>query len=111
MAKTLTEVGVEKIGRRFSESIDHAAYTLNGEPKVVEPFRKIVEADFVKIYIYFDDTIVGVVANVQLVDTDGDVVAETDRAFEKPPSKGLYVAFKYSIVEKETEVMIENEII
>lgn len=109
MAKTLTAVGVEKIGRRFAESIDHAAYTLNGEPKAVEPFRKIVEADSVKIYVYFDDTIVGVVANVQLVDTDGDVVAETDRAFEKPPSKGLYVAFKYSIIEKETEVMIENE--
>ena len=42
--------------------------------------------------------------DVQLVDTDGDVVAATDRVFEKPPSKGLYVAFKYKILEKETEV-------
>ena len=109
MPKTLTAVGVEKIGRRFAESIDHAAYTLNGEPKTVEPFRKIVGADSAKVYIYFDDTIVGTVANVQLVDADGDVVAETDRAFEKPPSKGLYVAFKYNIIETETEVTIENE--
>lgn len=53
-----------------------------------------------KIYIYFDDTISGNVANVQLVDADGDVVAQSDREFEKPPSKGLYVAFKYTIIEK-----------
>lgn len=109
MPKTLTEVGVEKIAQRFAASIDHAAYTLNGEPKTVAPFRKITDADSAKVYVYFDDTITGTVANVQLVDTDGDVVAETDRAFEKPPSKGLYVAFKYTIIEKETEVQISNE--
>ena len=85
MPKTITSVGIEKIGRRFADSIDHAAYTLNGAPKTVEPFRKFVTADTVKIYIYFD------------------------RDFEKPPSKGLYVAFKYTIIEKETEVQIESE--
>ena len=89
MPKTITSVGIEKIGRRFADSIDHAAYTL--------------------IYIYFDDTVTGNVANVQLVDTDGDIVAQSDREFEKPPSKGLYVAFKYTIIEKETEVQIESE--
>ena len=109
MAKTLTAVGIEKIGRRFADSIDHAAYTLNGEPKTVAPFRRLVDADSAKVYIYFDDTVSGTVANVQLVDNDGDVVAETDRAFEKPPSKGLYVAFKYNIIEKETEVEIRHE--
>lgn len=109
MPKTLTEVGVAKIAQRFAASIDHAAYTLNGEPKTVAPFRKITDADSVKVYVYFDDTIVGTLANVQLVDTDGDVVAETEQAFEKPQSKGLYVAFKYTIIEKETEVQISNE--
>ena len=107
MPKTITSLGIEKIGRRFADSVDHAAYTLNGAPKTVAPFRKIVEAESVKIYIYFDDTISGNVANVQLVDADGDVVAQSDREFEKPPSKGLYVAFKYTIIEKETEVQIE----
>ena len=99
MPKTITSVGIEKIGRRFADSIDHAAYTLNGAPKTVEPFRKLVTAD----------TVTGNVANVQLVDTDGDIVAQSDREFEKPPSKGLYVAFKYTIIEKETEVQIESE--
>lgn len=109
MPKTLTPIGLEKIGRRLVDSIDHAAFTLNGEPKTVAPFRKLVEADAAKIYVYFDDTVSGAVADVQLVDTDGDVVAETNRVFEKPPSKGLYVAFKYNITEKETEVEATNE--
>jgi len=104
MSKTITAVGIEKIGRRLADSIDHAAYTLNGEPKTVEPFRRLVSADEVKIYVYFDDTVTGTVGDVQLVDKDGDVIAATDRVFEKPPSKGLYVAFKYKILEKETEV-------
>ena len=29
MPKTITSVGIEKIGRRFADSMDHAAYTLN----------------------------------------------------------------------------------
>ena len=107
MSKTITAVGIEKIGRRLADSVDHAAYTLNGEPKTVEPFRRLVSADEVKIYVYFDDTVTGTVGNVQLVDTDGDVIAATDRIFEKPPSKGLYVAFKYKISEKEMEVQVK----
>ena len=61
---------------------------------------------------FFDDTISGKVANVQLVDTDGDVIATTppEREFVKPTSKGLYVAFKYNIKEMETEVEINASI-
>ena len=109
MPKTITSVGIEKIGRRFADSIDHAVSQLSACRNLLEPFRKLVTADTVKIYIYFDDTVTGNVANVQLVDTDGDIVAQSDREFEKPPSKGLYVAFKYTIIEKETEVQIESE--
>ena len=107
--KTLTSIGIQKIGQRFVDSVDHAAYTLNGVPQTVEPFRRFVQGASARVYIYFDDTISGNVANVQLVDADGDVVAQSDREFEKPPSKGLYVAFKYTIIEKETEVQIESE--
>ena len=61
--------------------------------------------DSAKVYVYFDDTIVGEVSDVQLVDKDGDVVASTDRVFEKPTGKGLYVAFKYKIEEMEVETI------
>lgn len=103
--KTLTQKGVEKIGKRFVDSVDHAAFTLNGQPRTVAPFRKIANGSDARVYIYFDDTVSGTVADVQLVDTDGDIVAEAhDRSFTKPPSKGLYIAFKYSVTETEMEV-------
>lgn len=35
--KTLTSIGIQKIGQRFVDSVDHAAYTLNGVPQTVEP--------------------------------------------------------------------------
>lgn len=108
MAKTLTGVGIHKIGQRFADSIDHAAYTLNGIPKTVAPFRKIVEGETVSIYVYFDDTVKGTVADAQLIDIDGDIVAAADWAFEKPTSKGLYIAFKYQIIERETEVQVTD---
>lgn len=108
MPKTLKPIGVQKIGQRFVDSVDHAAYTLSGQPKTVAPFRKIVEGEAAKVYIYFDDTVTGEIANVQLVDADGDVIAETDRTFAKPQSKGLYVAFKYNI--KEVEVTSDENL-
>ena len=104
MPKTLKPIGIEKIGRRLVDSVDHAAYTLDGQPKTAPIFRKLVEGGTAKVYIYFDDTVSGEVANVELVDTDGDVIASVDdRAFAKPQSKGLYVAFKYNIKEMEVE--------
>ena len=53
---------------------------------------------------YFDDTVIGDVAEVQLVDKDGDIIASAgERVFTKTPGKGLYIAFKYNILEVEVE--------
>lgn len=101
--KTLTEIGLRKQAQRFSDSISHASYENEGVPKTVPIFNNIVEGDSVKIYIFFDDTVIGNVGNVQLVDKDGDVVAFSDRVFAKPREKGLYVAFKYKYAEMEVE--------
>lgn len=81
--RTLTETGVNKIGKRLVDSVAHAAYTLDGQPKTIEIFRRSAEAGSAKVYVYFDDTISGKVANVQLVNTDGDVIAAT------PPERGV----------------------
>ena len=42
--KTLTSIGIQKIGQRFVDSVDHADYTLNGVPQTAEPFRRFVQA-------------------------------------------------------------------
>ena len=105
MAETLKQIGKVKIGKRFAESIDHAAHTQDGVPLTVPIFRQSVDEDRaeVRIYVHFDDSVVGEVAAVQLVDNDGDVVAEAPHTFSKPANKGLYVAFKYGIKEMEVE--------
>lgn len=101
--KTLTEVGLRKQAQRFSDSISHASYDNEGAPKTIPIFNNIVEGESVKIYVFFDDTVIGSVSNVKLVDKDGDVVAQSDRVFSKPREKGLYVAFKYKYAEMEVE--------
>lgn len=104
MAKTIYETGIQKIGQRLVDSIDHATFTLNGEPQTVPPFRMMVEGGNVRIYVYFDDTVVGDISNVELVDKDGDtIIGAGDKVFTKTTGKGLYVAFKYQIKEVEVE--------
>ena len=49
------------------------------------------------------------VAEVQLVDKDGDIIASAgERVFTKTPGKGLYIAFKYNILEVEVESSNES---
>lgn len=103
------DIGIQKIGQRFVDSVDHADYTLNGVPQTAEPFRRFVQGASARVYIYFDDTVIGDVAEVQLVDKDGDIIASAgERVFTKTPGKGLYIAFKYNILEVEVESSNEN---
>ena len=51
MIRTLTKNGIQKIGRRFVDSIDHAAYTLNGEPQTIPLFRKSADNDEIRIHL------------------------------------------------------------
>lgn len=103
MEKTLTDTALAKQAKRFSDSIDHASYTLDGAPKTIPIFKKSISGPLIKIYVYFDDTVTGKIENVQLVDTDGDFAASSPRTFTKANNKGLYVAFKYQFTELEVE--------
>ena len=104
MVRTLTDIGIHKIGQRFINSLDHAAYTLDGEQKAIPLFRKTAEGDEIRVYVYFDEDVLGAVSEVKLIDTDGDTVASSgEQVFTKTPGKGLYIAFKYNIVEMEVE--------
>jgi hypothetical protein len=49
--KTLTSIGIQKIGQRFVDSVDHADYTLNGVPQTAEPFRRFVQGASARVYI------------------------------------------------------------
>lgn len=101
--KTLTETGLRKQAKRFLDSLSHAEYELNGSVEQIALFRKSVEGDLVKVFVFFDDSIAGQIGSVRLIDVDGDIVANAERSFTKPQAKGLYVVFKYRYTEMEVE--------
>ncbi|MEF2965679.1 hypothetical protein V3851_07540 [Paenibacillus sp. M1] len=102
--KTLTPIGIRKQATRFVDSLAGAAYEIDGSVKNIDLFRTSIDDDgTVKVYVYFDDSVSGTMGQIRLIDRDGDVVALADRAFVKPASKGLYVAFKYKFVEMEDD--------
>ena len=56
-----------------------------------------------KLKVYFDDGIIGNLKNINLVDTDGDVVATMKREIIKKARKGFYALFSYAFKEEVVE--------
>lgn len=102
--KTLTQVGINKQLARLRDSLSHATYLLNGQPRQVNIFKIDLDQNLIKVFVYLDDTVSGTVSNISLVDKDGDVVALANRQFVKPQFKGLYSVFAYRFVEVEVSV-------
>lgn len=101
MSKTLTESMIQKQVAFFSGSIDHASYRLDGVEQSAQIFKKNIVGNTINVYLYFDDGVVGRISEVSLIDTDGDLAAQlADQVFEKKADKGLYVLFKYKVLEE-----------
>ena len=76
-----------------------------------EHFTLVLNAEFVTTRFVFAARHRGVGCGrlVQLVDKDGDIIASAgERVFTKTPGKGLYIAFKYNILEVEVESSNES---
>lgn len=99
--KTLTEVGINKQLVRLRESLDYATYLSDGRKQRVPIFKAEVAGNRIKIYVYLDTTVTGKIADISLVDRDGDVIAVAKREFTKPRTKGIYSVFSYKFVEVE----------
>lgn len=98
---TIEQLGLNKQAQRFLESISHARYLLNGEIKEVPLLKTSIEENKVKIYVYFDDGVVGNLKNISLIDVDGDAVATMKRELIKEARKGFYALFSYTFKEEE----------
>ena len=99
--KTLTPIGIEKQLIRMRDSLSHATYMRDGQKEQTEIFKTEINQDTIRIFVYLDDTVLGNVKNISLVDKDGDVIALANREFIKPRTKGLYSVFAYKFVEVE----------
>lgn len=105
-SSTMTQVALNKQAMRFLESIDHSRYILDGKIKDIPLLKKERVDNKVKVYVYFDDGVEGDLENINLIDTDGDIVAIMDRKIIKESRKGFYALFSYVFKEE----VISNEI-
>lgn len=99
--KTLTPVGINKQLLRLRDSLAYATFLEGEVKKKVSIFKADVEGNKIKIYVYLDDSVIGEVEDISLVDKDGDIIAIAARTFTKPRTKGIYSVFAYTFVEVE----------
>ena len=68
--KTLTPVGINKQLLRLRDSLAYATFLEGGVKKKVSIFKADVEGNKIKIYVYLDDSVIGEVEDISLVDKD-----------------------------------------
>lgn len=99
---TLTATGIEKQAQRHLDSLSHGQFKVNGVIVDNVPiYKKERSGDTIRIYLTIGIEYSGTISEIKLIDTDGDVVAESTEVISKPESKGIYVSFKYRYKEQE----------
>ena len=97
--KTLTDLGLNKMAKAYSDSLSHVLYNLDGEEKRLDFFSKKVVGKTVQAYVFFDENYKGKITDIRVIDKDGDVVAVDNKVYERTTNKALYVAFKHEFTE------------
>ena len=97
--KTLTDLGLNKMAKSYSDSLSHVLYNLDGVEKQIDFFKKKVVGNTVQVYVFFDENYKGNITDIRVIDKDGDVVALDNKVYERTTNKALYVAFKHEFTE------------
>ena len=97
--KTLTALGLNKIATTYKNSLSHVLYKLDGIEGQTDFFKIEIKENTVIAYVFFDDSYKGTISDIRVIDTDGDIVAEDKRVYERTVEKALYVVFKHEFVE------------
>ena len=97
--KTLTALGLNKIATTYKNSLSHVLYKLDGVEGQTDFFKIEIKENTVIAYVFFDDSYKGTISDIRVIDTDGDIVAEDKRVYERTVEKALYVVFKHEFVE------------
>ena len=97
--KTLTALGLNKVATTYQNSLSHVLYKLDGIEGQTDFFKIEIKENTVIAYVFFDDSYKGTISDIRVIDTDGDIVAEDKRVYERTVEKALYVVFKHEFVE------------
>lgn len=97
--KTLTDIALNKMANNYLNSLSHVLYDLDDVEKRIDFFKKKVDGNTVKVYVFFDENYKGKITNIRVIDKDGDTVAVDNKVYERTSEKALYVAFKHEFME------------
>ncbi len=95
----ITQYGIAKITSTIGEMCDRVRYKLNGEVAYTAIQRKVVNEDNIKLYIQFDDTIIGTISEITVIDTESNVIISSEKEYVKTTDKAFWVTFKYKVSE------------
>lgn len=102
--KILTPFALNTITKYFVDIMDHVEYKLGGETRSISFNKKETEYNVTKVYIYFDDLILGDISDIRVVDNQGNTLIDINETFYKQTDKGLYISFRYTVEEQEADI-------
>lgn len=97
----ITEMYLKSMTDWLGEKAVRAAYTLNGEKKTAQPYKKTVRSGTVEVQFLLDGQAAGTVADLKLTDAAGTAIAESGQSFVKPAAGTLFLAFRLAIAARE----------
>ena len=95
----ITATGIGKVADYIKSLIAKGTYTINGVTKDVAILKTDLANGILIIYLYISNTDAGNITNVKLIDIAGTVFDDKPDNVTKVNTKGLLVAFKYTISE------------
>lgn len=95
----ITQEGFNESAQAIKNLISHATYELNGITVQKNIYAISVEGGCITIPLYFDDALVGTLSNFKLITKLGNEFAVKTQAIEKPGTKGVFVRFKFNLLE------------
>ena len=85
-----------KVILTMRENINKFSYKLNGEVKYKKPSSVEAISNKIKVNLMLDNTDVGKIQDIKLLDHDEQVLFETNAIYYKEDELGIYVSFEIS---------------
>lgn len=93
----ITTIGHSKTKNFIKTLVKEGRYTLNGVQYKTPLYKVDLIGDVIKFYLYLDETVVGNITRIELLDKDGDTFDDTPDNISKPEIRGLLIEFQYTL--------------
>ena len=92
----ITDNFKNKIFKSMKDNILCFSYTVDGSYKEKEPYEVIVQGKTIKVSLVLDNTDIGKVTDIKVLDMDRQVLFKTNAIYYKNSETGVYISFSIS---------------